>query len=161
MGGDMKLSGKIEFGHIWVGEDQRGEKNPISIPSLSKHYISKLFFYGTKQYTSQNQRYLESTVESCQATLQALKKKKTQLQVQSFIALCRSGVHSGPRRSMEDTSGKLLGSDLRHKHETVLHFILRQPTIFLVLFIHLRGRVLEVHYSLKTLWDIQFHQPGK
>lgn len=72
----MKLSGKIEFGHIWVGEDQRGEKNPISIPSLSKHYISKLFFYGTKQYTSQNQRYLESTVESCQATLQALKKKK-------------------------------------------------------------------------------------
>ena len=56
---------------------------------------------------------------------------------------------------MEDTSGKLLGSDLRHKHETVyLHFILQQPTIFLVLFIHLRGRVLEVHYSLKTLWDI-------
>ena len=56
---------------------------------------------------------------------------------------------------MEDTSGKLLGSDLRHKHGTVcLHFILRQPTIFLVLFIHLRGRVLEVHYSLKTLWDM-------
>ena len=53
LGGDMKLSGKIEFGHIWVGEDQR-RKNPINIPSLSKHYISKLFFYGTKQYTSQN-----------------------------------------------------------------------------------------------------------
>ena len=26
MGGDMRLSGKIEFGHIWVGEDQRGKK---------------------------------------------------------------------------------------------------------------------------------------
>lgn len=67
---------KDRIWHIWVGEDQRGGKNPINIPSLSKHHISKLFVYGTKQYTSRNQRYLESTVESCQATLQALKKKK-------------------------------------------------------------------------------------
>ena len=42
---------------IWAYLGRRrpeGEKNPINIPSLSKHYISKLFFYGTKQYTSQN-----------------------------------------------------------------------------------------------------------
>lgn len=36
MGGDMKLSGKIEFGHIWVVEDRRGEKILLTF----HHYLS-------------------------------------------------------------------------------------------------------------------------
>lgn len=44
MGGDMKLSGKIEFGHIWVGEDQRGEKKPYYHSIIIKALHIKAIF---------------------------------------------------------------------------------------------------------------------
>lgn len=43
-GGDGKLSGKIEFGHIWVGEDQRGEKTLINISIIIKALHIKAIF---------------------------------------------------------------------------------------------------------------------
>lgn len=113
-----------------------GEKNPI-YSIIIKALYQTIFLWNQTVHPEVSRKY--SWVLS--GYLQALKKKKHNYR-SNLSLLYESELFILALEEAWKIPRSFWGLIFELKHETVLHFILQQPTIFLVLFIHLRGRVL-------------------